>query len=97
VAEEHEVKPPSSGAQPHVEEERPIPIRLILLGLLGLYLLLFAVLNAKTVKVSFVVFSTRVSLIVALVLAAVLGFIAGYIANELRDRRKRKAAQPKSS
>jgi uncharacterized integral membrane protein len=91
VAEQHDVTPPAGAKEAQPQEERPIPVRLILLGILGLYLLLFAVLNAKTVKVSFVVFTTRVSLIVALVLAAVLGFGAGYIANELRDRRKRRA------
>jgi uncharacterized integral membrane protein len=92
VAEPHDVSPPGRGAPPaRTEDERSVPVRLILLGILGLYLLLFAVFNAKTVKVSFVVFTTRVSLIVALVLAAVLGFGAGYIANELRDRRARKA------
>jgi uncharacterized integral membrane protein len=97
MAEEHEVKPPDrAAAKPKADEDRPIPIRLILLGLLGLYLLLFVVLNAKAVKIRFVFFSTKISLIVALVLAAVLGFAGGYLVNELRDRRKRKAAAAKS-
>ncbi|HZO50554.1 MAG TPA: hypothetical protein VFB26_10445 [Gaiellaceae bacterium] len=65
------------------------PVRLVLLGLLALYLILFVVLNAKSVTVSFVLFSTRVSLIVALVLASVLGFLAGYLGRELRGRRGR--------
>jgi uncharacterized integral membrane protein len=92
VAQEHEVKPPGGDAQPQAEDDRKVPVRLILLGLLGLYLLLFIILNSGSVSVSFVFFSAKISLIVGLVLAIVLGFISGYIANELRDR-KRKAAQ----
>ncbi len=94
MAEEHKVSPPGGDAQPAAEEEKRVPIRLILLGLLGLYLLLFIILNSGSVTVSFVFFSTDISLIVGLVLAIVLGFISGYIANELRDRRKRKVTQP---
>jgi uncharacterized integral membrane protein len=85
---------PQRGDAKHAPEgERDIPVRAILLGALVVYLILFAVLNSKTVKVSFVIFSTRVSLIVALVLAAVLGFFGGYLGQEMRDRRKRHAAK----
>ncbi len=94
MAEEHRVSPAGGAAQPPAEEERRIPIRLILLGLLGLYVLLFIILNSGSVKVSFVFFSTNISLIVGLVLAIVLGFVGGYITNELRDRRKRKLTHP---
>lgn len=90
MAEEHKVSPPGGDAQPPAEEERRIPVRLILLGLLGLYVLLFIILNSGSVTVSFVFFSTNISLIVGLVLAIVLGFVGGYFTNELRDRRKRK-------
>ncbi len=90
MAEEHEVTPPGGGTQPTGEDEQRVPIRLILLGLLGLYVLLFIILNSGSVSVSFVFFSTDISLIVGLVLAIVLGFAGGYLANELRDRRKRK-------
>jgi len=93
VAEQKQPDSPAASPTGHAgEQERDIPVRLILIGILALYLVLFAVLNSKTVKVSFVLFSTRVSLIVALVLAAVLGFFAGYLGNELRDRRKRKTS-----
>jgi uncharacterized integral membrane protein len=95
VAQEHKVDPPAGAAPREAEEDdRKVPIRLILLGLLGLYLLLFIILNSGSVSVSFVFFSAKISLIVGLVLAIVLGFVSGYIANELRDRRKRRAAQP---
>ena len=93
MADEPRQDRPTTAGPVAKHEERPFPIRLVLLGLLGLYLLLFVVLNSKTVKVSFVLFSTRISLIVALALAAVLGFLGGYLANTIRDRRKRRAAQ----
>ena len=96
MADEHGVKPQAGGEKPYAERERPIPVRLILLGLLGLYLLVFIILNSGSVTLKFVFFKAQISLIVGLVLAMVLGFISGYIVNELRDRRKRKAAQPKS-
>ena len=89
MAEEHRVTPPG-GTQQTQQPERRSPVKLILLGLLGLYLLLFIILNAKRVTVSFVFFSSRISLIVGLVLAIVLGFAGGYLTNELRDRRKRR-------
>jgi uncharacterized integral membrane protein len=90
VAEEHEVPPPGGPKPAPKEEEQRIPVRLILRGLLGLYLLLFIILNSGSVSVSFVFFSTKISLIVGLVLAIVLGFAGGYLANELRDRRNRR-------
>jgi uncharacterized integral membrane protein len=62
-----------------------IPWRLIVLGLVGLYVILFLVLNLKTVEVSFVFFSMRASLIVALIVAAVAGFIGGWLAKHLRS------------
>jgi uncharacterized integral membrane protein len=92
VAEEQPVRPPDA-AKPHpAEPEKPIPVRLILLGLLALYLLLFVVLNSNSVKIRFVFFTSRISLIVALVLAAVIGYAGGYLVNEMRGRRKRAAA-----
>ena len=95
MAEEHQVTPPDGETKPQIRGDRPIPVRLILLGLLGLYLLLFIILNSGSVTVSFVFFKADISLVVGLVLAIVLGFVSGYIVNELRDRRRRKAAQPK--
>jgi len=97
MAEEHEVRPQGGEGKPHAEKERPIPVRLILLGLLGLYLLVFIILNSRSVTLQFVFFKAQISLIVGLVLAIVLGFIGGYIVNELRDRRRRKPDLPKPS
>jgi uncharacterized integral membrane protein len=93
VAELHDVEPPRSGPKPPTDDDRPFPIRLVLLGLLGLYLLLFIILNSGSVTVNFVFFKSEISLIVGLVLAIVLGFASGYIVNELRIRRRRKGAQ----
>ena len=93
MAEEHKVTAPGGETKPEAHDERPIPVRLILLGLLGLYLLIFIILNSGHVTVNFVFFKTEISLIVGFVLTMVLGFVGGYIVNELRDRRKRKAAQ----
>ena len=93
MPEEQPVRPPEAPAARAAEPEKPIPVRLILLGLLGIYLLLFVVLNAKTVKIRFVFFTSRISLIVALVLAAVIGFAGGYLVNEMRTRRKRGGAK----
>jgi uncharacterized integral membrane protein len=90
VAEEHQVTPPGGPKAAPQEGEQRIPVRVILLGLLGLYVLLFIILNSGSVSVSFVFFSTKISLIVGLVLAIVLGFAGGYLANELRDRRRRR-------
>ncbi len=63
--------------------------RLAVLGLIALYVILFVVLNSKRVKVSFVVFSTRISLLVALLLAAALGFVAGYLVRRSRSESRR--------
>jgi len=96
VPDLHEVHPPEeSSVKARKEDERRFPLKLILLGLVGLYLLLFIILNSHEVSVRFVFFSTRISLIVGFALVAVLGFIAGYMTNELRDRRRRNA-KPKS-
>jgi len=93
VAEEHEVPAPGGAKAAPEEDEQRIPVRLILLGLLALYVLLFIILNSGSVSVSFVFFSTKISLIVGLVLAIALGFAGGYLANEIRERRKRRKAQ----
>jgi uncharacterized integral membrane protein len=93
VADQHEASPPpgGAGAGPSAkrEEERRFPIKLVLLGLVGLYLFLFIILNSRQVSVRFVFFSAEISLIVGLALVAALGFVAGYMTNELRDRRRR--------
>lgn len=67
---------------------RDIPWRLVALGVLVLYIVLFFVLNRTKVEVNFVFFSPRVSLIVALVVAAAVGFVGGWLAQHLRATRR---------
>jgi uncharacterized integral membrane protein len=63
--------------------------RLVVLGLIALYVILFVILNSRHVKVSFVLFSTRISLLVALILAAALGFVAGFLLSRSRSDGRR--------
>jgi uncharacterized integral membrane protein len=72
---------------PKKEGERAFPLGLVLAGLLLVYGVLFVILNSDEVKVSFVFFSTRISLVVALVLVLVVGFAAGYLVRASRGRR----------
>jgi uncharacterized integral membrane protein len=74
------------------EAGRDIPWRLVALGVLLVYGILFVILNSKEVAVSFVFFTPKVSLIVALVLALLIGFLAGYLFDTMRDRRRRTPA-----
>lgn len=67
---------------------REIPWRLVGLGVLLVYGILFVVLNSRQVAVSFVFFKPRVSLIVALVLALLIGFLAGYLFDNRRGRQR---------
>jgi uncharacterized integral membrane protein len=57
------------------------------LGLIGLYLLLFIILNTNGVEVSFVFFSADVSLIWVILLSVVLGAIAGPLLMRLARRK----------
>ena len=79
------------------DPERPVAKRkfswrLALLLVLALYGVLLVALNAKQVKVNFVIFSTRASLVVVIVLALATGFLAGFLFDTLRDRRKRESS-----
>ena len=64
--------------------------RLIVITLVGLYVLLFVVLNTRGVKVSFVAGSTRVSLIWVILLALVAGVVLGVLASQLYRHRQRR-------
>ena len=54
-----------------------------------IYAVLFIVLNAHRVKVSFVFFSTRTSLIFVILLSVAVGFVLGTFGPRLYRRRKR--------
>jgi uncharacterized integral membrane protein len=65
--------------------------RLIGIGVVVAYLLLFAVLNTRRVRVSFVFGSTRVSLIWVILLCLVAGLVIGVLASQIHRFRMRKA------
>jgi uncharacterized integral membrane protein len=64
--------------------------RLVGLGALGLLLVLFVVLNTRRVKVSFVVTSTRTSLIWVILLSLLAGLVAGVLLSQLYRYRQRR-------
>jgi putative membrane protein len=71
-------------------EKRPIPWHVWIIAAIVVYVILFVVLNSKSVKVSFVFFSTKTSVWIALLLAAALGFVAGLLTWRRRERRTKR-------
>jgi uncharacterized integral membrane protein len=63
--------------------------RLIAISAIGLYTLVFVVLNTRRVKVSFVFASTRVSLIWVILLSLGVGVALGVLLSQLHRRRQR--------
>ena len=63
--------------------------QLVAIGIVALYAILFVVLNTRHVKVSFVVTSTRVSLIWVILLSLGVGLVLGVLASQLHRRRQR--------
>ena len=66
-------------------------VQLALLGLIALYAILFVVLNTRRVKVSFVVTSTRVSVIWVILLSLAVGIALGVLLSRLNRRRQRRS------
>ncbi len=64
--------------------------RLIAIAAFGLYGLLFAVLNTRHVRVSFVFTHTRVSLIWVIMLSLGVGVVLGVLLSQLHRRRQRR-------
>jgi uncharacterized integral membrane protein len=64
--------------------------QLAVIGIVAVYALLFVVLNAHRVKVSFVVVSTRVSLIWVILLSLAAGLVLGVLLSQLHRRRQRR-------
>jgi uncharacterized integral membrane protein len=64
--------------------------RLIAVAAISLYAVLFVVLNAHHVKVSFVFVSTRVSLIWVILLSLAAGIVLGMLLSQLHRRRQRR-------
>ena len=80
----------SQGAPP--APEKGTPWKLIAFAIIAVYAILIILFNRDEVEVSFVFFSTDISLLVLILLCVGIGFAAGYLFEQLRDRRKRRAA-----
>ena len=78
----------TQGPSPPATPEKGPPWKLVLFGVLAVYALLIVLLNRKQVEVSFVFFSTRISLLVLILLCVGLGFTAGYLFDQIRGRRR---------
>ncbi len=63
--------------------------RLIVIGVVAIYLLLFVVLNTKHVRVHFVIGSTRVSLIWVILLSLAAGVVLGVLLSQIHRYRRR--------
>ncbi|HEY5097290.1 MAG TPA: LapA family protein [Acidimicrobiales bacterium] len=87
--------PGSGSAGRSVEKKRDTRevARLVAAGVGLILLVAFVLDNSQTVKVGFVVFSTKLSLIWVLLIAAVLGAVVDRLVILLRQRRKKAAAQ----
>jgi uncharacterized integral membrane protein len=71
------------------QRARPPWVQIAVLGLIALYAILFVVLNTRRVKVSFVVASTRVSVIWVILLSLAVGMALGVLLTRLNRRRQR--------
>ena len=80
------------GQPPPKPAKRDTPWSLIVFGVLAVYAILIAVLNSEQVEVSFVFFTTEISLLVLILLCLGIGFAGGYLFDRLRARRKRGAS-----
>jgi uncharacterized integral membrane protein len=89
---DEEAKPGESLASRLEERSRSFQpalwARLIVIGVVGLYVVLFVVLNTRGVKVSFVFGSTRVSLIWVILLALAAGLVLGVLISQLHRHRQ---------
>ena len=72
--------------------EKDTPWKLIAFAVIAVYAILIVLFNTNDVEVSFVFFSAEISLLVLILLCVGIGFAAGYLFEQLRDRRKRRAA-----
>jgi uncharacterized integral membrane protein len=78
----------SQGAPPAPEKDTPW--KLIAFAVIAVYAILIVLFNRDEVEVSFVFFSTDISLLVLILLCVGIGFAAGYLFDQLRDRRKQR-------
>ena len=62
--------------------------KLVVFSVLAIYAVLIVLLNRDQVEVSFVFFSTKISLLVLILLCVGIGFAAGYLFDQIRGRQK---------
>ena len=77
-------------ADEQAKRERPPWIQLTAIALIGLYALLFIILNTHRAKVSFVFGTTRISVIWVILLSLAVGVVLGALGSRLNRRRKRR-------
>jgi uncharacterized integral membrane protein len=87
--------PPKRGLRRRLDDGRQtfqpgLWTRLIGIGVVLCYLLAFAVLNTRRVRVSFVFASTKVSLIWVVLLSLAIGLVVGVLASQLHRFRSRR-------
>ena len=80
----------SQGAPPAPEKDTPW--KLIAFAIVAVYAILIVLFNRDQVEVSFVFFSTDISLLVLILLCVGIGFAAGYLFDQLRERRRRRVS-----
>jgi uncharacterized integral membrane protein len=83
----------SRGRRPGNKRENKEIVRLAVAGIALVLLIAFVLDNSQTVKVGFVFFSTRISLIWVLLIAALLGALVDRLVILLRQRRKKARRQ----
>jgi len=76
----------SQGAPPAPEKDTPW--KLIAFAIIAVYAIMIVLFNRDQVEVSFVFFSTDISLLVLILLCVGIGFAAGYLFDQLRARRR---------
>lgn len=79
--------PPTGGQAPITggARRRGSPT-LVAAGVVGVVLVVFAVLNSQTVKIHWIVTTTRSPLILVIVVAGILGFAIGWFVSRRRAR-----------
>ena len=78
----------TQGTPPPRQREKVPTWKLVLFAVLAIYALLIVLLNRDQIEVSFVFFSTEISLLVLILLCVGIGFAAGYLFEQIRARRK---------
>jgi uncharacterized integral membrane protein len=73
---------------PSPAPDRDTPWKLIVFAVLAVYAILIILFNREQVEVSFVFFTTEISLLVLILLCVAIGFATGYLFEQLRGRRK---------